>query len=130
MEMRQLVLREGSDWVGLREIDRRDGLFLVLEGTVGAPGDVIQLGRGIPSRLADVVGPDGNTLVSPFDTEIVVDILTKEVLLDEAGGSDPLHQGDRLVGSLLQAGLRKQARIVRDRLRGEGGASAGESMAA
>lgn len=99
------TLQAGNDWMELRKIDPRGRLWVVLNGTLGLPGDVVRFPR---RRRAAEVGFEA--MPSPFDAEIVVDMLGRTVLLPESG--KPLRRALKLMKILRAAGLRAQARVV------------------
>lgn len=102
----RLVLREGRDWMEVRKVDSRGRLWAVVDGTVGMKGDIVWLPRLQWSRHApDDVDPDD--AISPFEAEIVVDIVTKAVFLWKNFSPTGLIQ------SLKAAGLTEQMWIVR-----------------
>ena len=109
----KLVLREGRDWMELRKVGPGSGLWLVTGGTVGMAGDIVRVPRlGWIDPTAD---PDAVAEISPFEAEIVVDSVTRTVLLPESGQPfDPRLAAIRLVQTLDEAGLDLQARIVRE----------------
>jgi hypothetical protein len=118
------VVREGKDWLELQKVDPEGCLWLVTHGTLAAVGDIVRFPRlgGFGGAGAD----DLEAPLSPFEAEIVVDTVTQCVLLPESGS--PFHPG-RLTLELLEtleaAGLKDQARIVREWL----GPAAGGSRA-
>lgn len=109
----RFVVREGKDWMELKWVDPRRWLWVVIGGTVGAAGDIVRFpvhrrpgGRGV----ADQADP-----LSPFEAEIVVDMLTRAVLLPLSGTpSHPARQALKLLRILEAAQLNEQARIVRE----------------
>jgi len=106
-----LVLREGREWMKLRRVDARGRLWVVIDGTVAMAGDIVRVPR-LGLRLWEP-DSDAGEPVSPFETEIVVDTLTRAVLFPESGRpSNPAKPALRLFKILQAAGLREQARIV------------------
>ena len=113
MEAESVVLGEGKATMDLRRIDPRRRLWVVTGGTVGVVGDVVRL-----PDVGDFDPGDCPQGVSPFDVEIVVDSVTREVILSESGRpKSQLERAMRLVRVLDAAGLPEQAQIVRDWLR-------------
>lgn len=114
------VVREGKDWMELRKVDPRGRLWVVLDGTVGMPGDIVRF-----PRLRSFVGggtDGGEAPLSPFEAELVVDPVTRSVLLPESGEpSDHLGRALALFRTLKAAGLSDQARLVWDWLKPEMG---------
>lgn len=106
-EKEKLVLREGKDWMDLRKVDPGGRLWLVTGGTLAAAGDIVRI-PGL-RRVGASADSDAAMGVSPFDAEIVVDSLTRVVLLPGL-----LQGAGGLLRSLEGAGLDAQARIVRD----------------
>lgn len=110
------VVREGKDWMELQRVDPQGQLWVVLDGTVGMPGDIVRL-----PRLRNFVGTGAaarEAPLSPFEAELVVDPVTRSVLLPESGKpSDPQGQALALLKTLKTAGLKDQARVVWDWMR-------------
>ena len=106
------VVREGRDWMELRKVDPRGRLWMVTGGTLAAVGDIVRFPR--LRRLVDPQQADGEPPLSPFEAEIVVDTLTRVVLLPESGRPfNPLRRTLGLLRTLEAAGLEDQAEIVR-----------------
>ena len=91
----------------LQKVDPDGLLWLVTGGTIAAVGDVVR----VPSleRVDDPGDSDAAAGVSPFEAEIVVDSLTRAVLLPS-----PFQDYASLLGDLEAAGLEAQAQIVRE----------------
>lgn len=105
------VVREGRDWMELRKVDPRGRLWVVLGGTVGLPGDVVRFPR--LRRFAGTGTADREAPLSPFEAEIVVDMITRTILLPESGKPfNPLRRTLKLMKTLEAAGLKDQARVV------------------
>jgi len=118
------VVREGKDWLELQKVDPEGCLWVVTHGTVAAVGDIVRFPRlgGVGGAGAD----DLDAPLSPFEAEIVVDTVTQSVLLPESGRPfHPLRLTLELLEILEAAGLKDQARIVREWL----GPAAGGSRA-
>ena len=105
------VVREGKDWMELQKVDPWGRLWRVTDGTVAVAGDIVRFDR--LNRFEGAGEADLEAPLSPFEAEIVVDTVTKAVLLPESGEpSTPVRQTLRLFGILKAAGLQDQAQIV------------------
>ncbi len=105
------MAREGKDWMELQKVDPWGRLWVVLGGNVGTPGDIVRFPRH--RRFVGAGTADREALPSPFEAEIVVDKVTRAVLLPESGRPfNPLREARVLLKKLEAAGLDDQARVV------------------
>jgi hypothetical protein len=108
-----MVLGGFRNLLEVKEIDPRGRFWLVVGGTTALPGDVVRFPR-LDGCLAATGKPLAGRL-SPLDAEIVVDSVTRSVILPECGHpASRFKQAMALVRDLESSGLSDQAQIVRD----------------
>lgn len=105
----RLVLREGRHWVELRPRGTR--LAEVTDGTLYAPGDLVERPRSVPWDHAALPAAERDTALSPFGLRAVYDSLRREFLVPDEPGpptlrEEPSPSDDEFYGRALSELLR------------------------
>jgi hypothetical protein len=87
MTLKNVVLKDGSGVCVLRPLEDREGFdrARIVGGTFGRKGDVLRKPSDISWEEATEEIAPGRTTLSPFDLELVRDVVTKLTYLPEGG---------------------------------------------